>query len=235
MPYPFTVAHATRLVTSISFKAKPRYTIKGDIGLPTVDILILACGQDVSMIVDSAVACARLDWPLDKLRVLVIDENASLALQRSVEHYAHTRAIHVTYHKRSRQSIMINEKNPNMAHKSSTINFGLAETRAEGRISGEYVVILEGEVGAVDRKTGVRKGELRADTASHDTAVNSRERHAAHPAALHAAKPALRPPSHADRLLQPAEETRAVVWHVHAMCRACFRFALWLCRSSIRR
>lgn len=97
------------------------------------------------MVMDATIAAARLDWPVDKLRVLVIDETASPVVQKCVESYAHSRAIHVTYHKRSKQSMYSRESSSALWHKSSTINFGLTETRAEGRISGEYTVVLEAE------------------------------------------------------------------------------------------
>ena len=129
---------------SLRMKITPKYSIRGDIALPTVDVLVLSTGQEVSMVMDAVIAAARLDWPVDKLRVLVVDETGSSALEKCVESYAHARAIHVTYHKRSRQS-MYSRHASAFPPKSSTINFGLTETRAEGRISGEYTVVLEAE------------------------------------------------------------------------------------------
>lgn len=124
------------------FKSKPRYTIKGDVCLPTVDVLILATGQDTSMVMDCVVAAAHLDWPIDKLRVLVIDEALSDTTKRAVDYYSNNRALHVTYHRRRADA-----SKPGTLPKSSSINLGLAETRANGRVSGEYVVVLEAEVG----------------------------------------------------------------------------------------
>ena len=91
---------------------------------------------------DATVAAARLDWPVDRMRVLVVDETASDSLKRSVEYYANNRALHVTYHRRNKNFL----NNKGIWYKSSSINFGLAETRAEGRISGEYVVVFDAEV-----------------------------------------------------------------------------------------
>lgn len=126
---------------SMRLTAATRYTLKGDVGLPTVDILVICSGQDASMIMDSTVATARLDWPVDKLRILVIDETGSEIIKRSVEYYANNRALHVTYHRRNKNAIAPR----NGWTKSSSINFGLAETRADGRISGEYVLVLDAE------------------------------------------------------------------------------------------
>lgn len=127
----------------MNFQAKPRLLLKYDFALPNVDVLVLATGQDAGMVMDTVIAAARLDWPVDKLRVLVIDESKSEILKYQVEQYSNLRAIYVTYHQRSPYA-----KTPRggVWPKSSTINLGLSETRAEGRIAGQYAVILEAEV-----------------------------------------------------------------------------------------
>jgi hypothetical protein len=127
----------------MNFQAKPRLLLQGDFALPNVDVLVLSTGQDPGMVIDAVVAAARLDWPVDKLRVLVIDETRSEVLKYQVEQYSSLRAVHVTYHQRSQYA-----KAPRggVWPKSSTINLGLSETRAEGRIAGQYAVILEAEV-----------------------------------------------------------------------------------------
>ena len=142
----FAGARAIRKLFTMNFQAKPRLLLKYDFALPNVDVLVLATGQDPGMIMDAVVAAARLDWPVDKLRVLVIDESRSEILKYQVEQYANLRAIYVTYHQRSPYA-----KTPRggVWPKSSTINLGLSETRAEGRIAGQYAVILEAEVGCL--------------------------------------------------------------------------------------
>lgn len=75
-------------------------------------------------------------------QVLVIDASGSSQLQNLVEEYAIQRALHVTYHRRSKAAREPEGGWP----KASTLNFGLTETRAEGRISGEYVIVLEADV-----------------------------------------------------------------------------------------
>lgn len=129
-------------LSKLRIRGKPRYAIRGDLAVPTVDVLVLCTGQDSSIVMDATIAAARLDWPVDRLRVLVIDETHSNSLKLSVENYSNSRAIHVTYHRRNKNSLMAS----GLWHKSSTVNFGLAETRAEGRISGDFVLILEAQV-----------------------------------------------------------------------------------------
>lgn len=91
---------------------------------------------------DCAMAASRLDWPLDRIRVLVIDDTASSELQRRIESYATNRALHLTYHRRAKG----NRKTDYVNHKASLINFGLTETRMQGRLAGEYTLVLEAEV-----------------------------------------------------------------------------------------
>lgn len=128
---------------NMSFQTKPRLLLKGDFALPNVDVLILATGQDPAMVMDATVAAARLDWPVDKLRVLVVDETRSDTLKHMIEQYSNLRAIHVTYHQRSAHA---RAPRGGVWPKSSTINYGLSETRAEGRIAGQYTIVLEAEV-----------------------------------------------------------------------------------------
>lgn len=136
-------ARAIYKLCTMNFKAKPRLLLKYDFALPNVDVLVLATGQDPGMVMDAVVSAARLDWPVDKLRVLVIDESRSEILKYQVEQYSNLRAVYVTYHQRSPYA-----KTPRggVWPKSSTINLGLSETRAEGRVAGQYAVILEAEV-----------------------------------------------------------------------------------------
>ena len=147
------VLHNFGNLTRMSLRTMPRYTIKGDVCLPTVDVLVICTGQDTSMIMDAVVACAHLDWPVDKLRILVIDEVGAENTRRAVDYYSNNRALHVTYHRRQRTESQRKAIMP----KSSTINFGLAETRANGRVSGEYVLVLEAEVSPeiADAETGL--------------------------------------------------------------------------------
>jgi hypothetical protein len=91
---------------------------------------------------DSAIAAAKLDWPVDKLRVLIIDDSASHELQRRAESYANSRALHLTYHRRvTRPGAAMGA-----TAKSALINFGLTETRLHGRTAADFCLVLDADV-----------------------------------------------------------------------------------------
>lgn len=91
---------------------------------------------------DSAIAAAKLDWPVDKLRVLIIDDSSSHELQRRAESYANSRALHLTYHRRAIRSGVKTAP----TSKSALVNFGLTETRLHGRTAADFTLVLDADV-----------------------------------------------------------------------------------------
>ena len=102
-------------------------------------MLVLASGQPDQMVMDTAIAAAKLDWPVDKLRVLVLDDVNSRELQRRAETYSNNRALHLTYHRRITPPRGANSK-------AGLINYGLTETRINNRTPGDFVLVLEADV-----------------------------------------------------------------------------------------
>lgn len=91
---------------------------------------------------DTAMAASRLDWPIDRIRILVIDETGSSELQRRIESYASHRALHLSYHRKAK-----NARFPDAGStRAALINFGLTETRTHGRLAGEFTLVLEADV-----------------------------------------------------------------------------------------
>lgn len=115
-----------------------RLRVRGDIDLPRIDVLVLATGQSDQMVMDTAIAAAKLDWPVDKLRVLVLDDVNSRELQRRAETYSNNRALHLTYHRRVTPPRGANSK-------AGLINYGLTETRINNRTPGDFVLVLEAD------------------------------------------------------------------------------------------
>jgi hypothetical protein len=122
-------------------KQAKQLRLKGDAFLPTVDVLILCTGQHDQIVIDTAMAASRLEWPIDRIRILVVDEIGSTELQRRVESYASHRALHLSYHRKSKQG-----RFPEASSRAALINFGLTETRMHGRLAGEYTLVLEADV-----------------------------------------------------------------------------------------
>lgn len=52
--------------------------------MPGVDVIITTCKEDVDVVMDTVRAAATLDWPTDKLRVLVSDDGPDPDLQAQI-------------------------------------------------------------------------------------------------------------------------------------------------------
>lgn len=63
------VAYTSHQMLKLRINPGPRYLLKSNHALPTVDILIICNGQEPSIVMDTVIATARLDWPIDKFRV----------------------------------------------------------------------------------------------------------------------------------------------------------------------
>ncbi|KAH8704861.1 nucleotide-diphospho-sugar transferase [Talaromyces proteolyticus] len=63
---------------------KTRLRLSGDIDLPSVDVLITCCGEDLNVILDTVRAACLIDYPSTKFRVLVLDDGNSDALNEAV-------------------------------------------------------------------------------------------------------------------------------------------------------
>ncbi|KAL2036809.1 hypothetical protein N7G274_010467 [Stereocaulon virgatum] len=65
---------------------RPRYRFLGD-DLPGVDILILACGEDTVIALDTIAAATALYYPIDCLEHLLSDDGRSPELQLAVKSF----------------------------------------------------------------------------------------------------------------------------------------------------
>lgn len=59
----------TKSTFALQRKGIKKLRVQGDSFLPTVDVLIIATGQPDQVVVDTAMAASRLDWPIDRIRV----------------------------------------------------------------------------------------------------------------------------------------------------------------------
>lgn len=53
--------------------------------VPMVDVFITCAGEEVAVILDTVRAAAGVDWPQDRLRVIVLDDKASEEVRREVQ------------------------------------------------------------------------------------------------------------------------------------------------------
>lgn len=104
-----------------------------------VDVLITCAGEEIEVILDTLKAAAGIDWPLDRLRVVVLDDKSSEEVRREVEllglknssiHYtARTKIKGVPHH-----------------FKAGNLNHGLSYVDSLEGGKAEYVAALDADM-----------------------------------------------------------------------------------------
>jgi len=61
-------------------KARPRLRVHGT-SVPSVDVVITCCNEDIDIIIDTVRAALNLDYPSDRFRVIVADDGDSRQLK----------------------------------------------------------------------------------------------------------------------------------------------------------
>jgi cellulose synthase/poly-beta-1,6-N-acetylglucosamine synthase-like glycosyltransferase len=119
-------------------RSRPKLRLQGDV-VPTVDVLVTCCGEDVDVILDTARAACSVDYPLTSFRVIVLDDGRSLELKGSVEIL---REQFPNLHYRSREKI------PGVPHhfKAGNLNYGLEECDKMKDGPGEYIAALDADM-----------------------------------------------------------------------------------------
>ncbi|KDE07931.1 hypothetical protein MVLG_01840 [Microbotryum lychnidis-dioicae p1A1 Lamole] len=122
----------------------PKLRLRGDINLPSVDVLIVSSGQPDQIVFDCAIAAAAMDYPAHRYRVMVLDSANSLTLQRELQKHVKTQACpHLSYH---RTASTANDKGV-FRTRAEAVTFGLKEASSFGaKGPAEFVAILEADV-----------------------------------------------------------------------------------------
>lgn len=132
---------------SIKTRHRARLRVVGE-HVPRVDVLITCAGEDVAVILDTLRAAVDVDWPRDRLRIVVLDDKASEEVRREVQLLSMDHS-YVHYSART--------KTKGVPHhfKAGNLNHGL-----------RYLECLEGEkadyVAALDADMIVERSWLRA-------------------------------------------------------------------------
>lgn len=90
-----------RTVLNVARDRTPRPTLRivGN-NVPTVDIFITCCGEPDDVVLDTVKAACNVDWPADKLRVVLADDGQSEVLCEQVGKLQH---IHTNLHYYARE------------------------------------------------------------------------------------------------------------------------------------
>lgn len=70
-------------MAAIEKRSAPSLKVVGD-DVPSVDLLITCCNEGGDVILNTVRAACALDWPVDRLRVLLLDDGRSRALSDAV-------------------------------------------------------------------------------------------------------------------------------------------------------
>ena len=126
------------MVFILKKRTRPKLRLVGN-DVPTVDIFITCCGEDVDVVMDTARAACDLDYPLDRFRVVVLDDGNSSDLMTSV---AALNAVYPNIAYRSRP------KFPGVPHhfKAGNLNYGLDVVHEMPGGASRYMAALDADM-----------------------------------------------------------------------------------------
>lgn len=106
--------------------------------MPTVDVLLPCCGEDLDVISDTIKACIVLDYPPNKFRIYVLDDENSVQVEglvRELQRWASKRSlVEIFYAARQRKHQWL---------KAANLNFGLELAKRSAHGPGEFVAVLD--------------------------------------------------------------------------------------------
>jgi cellulose synthase/poly-beta-1,6-N-acetylglucosamine synthase-like glycosyltransferase len=76
--------HQLYQMLSIRGRRRAKLRLQGD-SVPTVDVFITCCKEDVDIVLDTTRAACAVDYPKDRFRVVVLDDGKDSELQRTVQ------------------------------------------------------------------------------------------------------------------------------------------------------
>ena len=126
-------------------RQRPKLRLLGD-DVPSVDVFITCCGEEDGLILDTVRAACDLDYPLDRFRVILLDDGPSQALESAVAHFAkHTP--NLLYLSRS--------KIPGVPHhfKAGNLNYGLEQSLALPGGPSTYMAALDADMVSTQSKS----------------------------------------------------------------------------------
>lgn len=107
--------------------------------MPLVDVFITCAGEDVVTIIDTLKAAADIDWPRDRMRLVVLDDKADEEVRREV-HLLSLENPNIYY------SARVKTKGVPHHFKAGNLNHGLQYIHTLGGEKAEYVAALDADM-----------------------------------------------------------------------------------------
>lgn len=102
--------------------------------VPTVDVLLPCCKEDLDVILDTVKACVKSDYPRDRFRVFVLDDGKSNEVAQSVKDVQSSTSVEIIYGARERKDKWL---------KAANLNFGLELADKTARGPSDFVTVLD--------------------------------------------------------------------------------------------
>ena len=123
---------------SIKTRHRPRLRVVGE-HVPRVDVFITCAGEEVAVILDTLRAAVDVDWPRDKLRIIILDDKASEEVRREVQLLG---LDHSSIH----YSARIKTKGVPHHFKAGNLNHGLRYVEGLEGGKADYVAALDADM-----------------------------------------------------------------------------------------
>lgn len=109
--------------------------------VPTVDVFITCCGEDLDVVLDTTRAAAAVDWPGDRFRIIILDDGNSAELRVAIETLALANTnISILYTAR------VKVKGVPHHFKAGNLNHGLAFVQELPGGPGEFIAALDADM-----------------------------------------------------------------------------------------
>lgn len=124
-----------------AFRKRKRAQLRllGD-DVPSVDLFVTCCGEDISLVMDTARAACDMDYPMYSFRVIILDDGGDEELRKVVERESASRLPNLFYHART--------KIPGVPHnfKAGNLNGGLEFVDKLPGGAGEFMAALDADM-----------------------------------------------------------------------------------------
>lgn len=106
--------------------------------VPSVDVFVTCCKEEVDLIVDTARAACEIDYPRERYRVVVLDDGADAELEAAINHLAQM-CNYQNLHYRARKKI----KGVPHHFKAGNLNYGFEEVCHMYGGASSYIAALD--------------------------------------------------------------------------------------------